>query len=120
MYKGTIVGQYIGGVFVTDTERIIERVDGEHRSVISLQESLKHVRHSPTGFCWGYCGSGPHQLAFAILFDYLKDKRRVLPMYSEFARKVISALPIDAGFELPDRTIEDFITKFDIERMKAN
>lgn len=25
------------------------------------------VNHSPTGFNWGYCGSGPAQLALAIL-----------------------------------------------------
>ena len=40
---------------------------------------LKHriVLHSPTGFGWGYGGSGPADLALNMLFDYLlriKDK----------------------------------------------
>lgn len=33
------------------------------------EESLKYVRHSPDGFAWGYGGSGPSQLAFAILLE---------------------------------------------------
>ncbi|MBT9252140.1 MAG: hypothetical protein KM296_00220 [Brockia lithotrophica] len=33
---------------------------------------LHHVeRHSPTGFEWGYGGSGPADLALSILHDYL-------------------------------------------------
>jgi hypothetical protein len=28
------------------------------------------VNHSPRGFAWGYTGSGPAQLALAILADY--------------------------------------------------
>lgn len=35
--------------------------------------SLKHVRHSPDGFEWGYGGSGPAQLAFAILLHLTGD-----------------------------------------------
>lgn len=35
-------------------------------------KSLKHrIRHSPTGFEWGYSGSGPADLALSILWDYL-------------------------------------------------
>jgi hypothetical protein len=33
---------------------------------LNLQSSLKHANHSPTGFEWGYGGSGPTQLAFEI------------------------------------------------------
>lgn len=42
--------------------------------------SLKHhVHHSPTGFEWGYRGSGPADLARSILWDYLgKEPLKVL------------------------------------------
>jgi len=35
--------------------------------------NLKHriVLHSPTGFGWGYGGSGPADLALNMLYDYL-------------------------------------------------
>lgn len=32
------------------------------------------ANHSSDGFEWGYSGSGPTQLAFAILFEYAKTK----------------------------------------------
>nr|PZM89394.1 MAG: hypothetical protein DIU77_19195 [Thermocrispum agreste] len=34
------------------------------------------VRHSPTGFEWGYDGSGPADLALSILTDYLSRAGR--------------------------------------------
>jgi hypothetical protein len=46
---------------------------------ISLNPRLDLWNHSPTGFAWGYGGSGPAQLALAILADRL---RRLYP-YAE-------------------------------------
>ena len=34
-----------------------------------------HVRHSPTGFSWGYSGSGPADLARCLLLHALGDER---------------------------------------------
>ena len=42
-------------------------VDGVAFEPLMLEKSLKVQFHSPTGFSWGYGGSGPHQLALAIL-----------------------------------------------------
>lgn len=36
---------------------------------LKVDRSLKHRRHSPTGFEWGYNGSGPAQLSLALLLD---------------------------------------------------
>jgi len=33
---------------------------------LSLEDSLKFRNHSPSGFSWGYMGSGPSQLALAV------------------------------------------------------
>lgn len=35
--------------------------------ILIPQESQKVINHSPDGFAWGYGGSGPAQLALAIL-----------------------------------------------------
>ncbi len=36
---------------------------------------LRHVPfHSPDGFAWGYHGSGPVDLALAILVDYFREQ----------------------------------------------
>jgi hypothetical protein len=70
--------------------------------------------HSPTGFEWGYCGSGPAQLALAILADHCSDDELALNFYQRFKWAVIVELPyrswtltseqIDAVLNtLPDR-----------------
>lgn len=43
----------------------------EARKFLNERPSQKLWNHSPTGFEWGYGGSGPAQLALAILFDVL-------------------------------------------------
>lgn len=50
---------------------------------LSPAKSLKVVRHSPTGFYWGYGGSGPAQLAMAILL-LVTDKNTALDLYQSF------------------------------------
>jgi hypothetical protein len=54
------------------------------------------VNHSHDGFCWGYEGSGPAQLAASIL---LKINGKI-DGYQDFKRKIISKLPIDEDFEI--------------------
>ena len=51
------------------------RPNGE---VLDPKPSQKIWNHSPTGFEWGYGGSGPAQLALALLLDYVCDE--TLPM----------------------------------------
>src|SRR5258708_7802303 len=50
--------------------------------------------HSPDGFEWGYGGSGPAQLALAILAFELLD-HNALAMYQHFKRAIIVRLPKD-------------------------
>lgn len=45
--------------------------------------------HSPTGFEWGYGGSGPAQLSLAMLADCLGDDRMAQEFYQDFKFKVI-------------------------------
>lgn len=35
------------------------------------ERSQKLINHSPDGFSWGYTGSGPAQLALAILLQFM-------------------------------------------------
>lgn len=63
-------------------------VDGE---LLDLRLDLHS--HSPTGFDWGYCGSGPAQLALAILADHLEDEIQALNLYQRFKWSVIAELP---------------------------
>ncbi|HEY5742544.1 MAG TPA: DUF6166 domain-containing protein [Terrimicrobiaceae bacterium] len=59
---------------------------------------------SPTGFTWGYAGSGPAQLALAILADYFGDKPggKALAdaLYQPFKFAVIVALPQECAWKM--------------------
>ena len=49
--------------------------------------------HSPTGFEWGYGGSGPAQLALALLADHLGDEERAIALHQTFKWAVVAKLP---------------------------
>lgn len=46
----------------------------KEKYALRLGPSLRVVNHSPTGFNWGYGGSGPAQLALGLLLDVTGDK----------------------------------------------
>jgi len=66
---------------------------------VSPQASQKITNHSPDGFCWGYAGSGPAQLALALLLA--KARELGLPdgaaqvNYQDFKFEVVAHWPID-------------------------
>lgn len=57
------------------------------------------------GFAWGYDGSGPLQLAIAILADALADDERALAMHVEFKNRVIIHLSQTDPFTLTHEEI---------------
>lgn len=59
-----------------------------------LPMRLDLARHSPTGFEWGYAGSGPAQLALAILAWHCgSDEGRAIDLYQAFKFRVVASLP---------------------------
>lgn len=59
-----------------------------------LPMMLGEVNHSPTGFEWGYYGSGPSQLAYAILRFFYSEKE-AKKNYMQFKQDVIAKIPQD-------------------------
>lgn len=58
--------------------------------------SQKYRNHSPDGFNWGYGGSGPAQLALAIMLK-LTGKA---DGYQDFKFRIIATLPINQDFNI--------------------
>ena len=56
----------------------------------------------------GHPGSGPAQLALAILADYLDDDERALRLYQQFKSTVIAELP-KRGWEITAEQIDQFL-----------
>lgn len=59
---------------------------------ILLNPRLDLCDHSPTGFEWGYVGSGPAQLALALLAEHLNDDKEALLLYQGFKRMLVLRL----------------------------
>ena len=55
-----------------------------------------HIKHSPSGFEWGYNGSGPTELARCILADHFNNDiekiDRSQDMYIKFRNEVIASM----------------------------
>lgn len=58
---------------------------------LSPRESQRIVNHSPDGFAWGYGGSGPSQLALAILLCYT-SKENAKRLYQNFKWDIVAKL----------------------------
>jgi hypothetical protein len=90
--------------------------DADGHAIVTVRQQgrvrpLRHfVLHSPTGFDWGYAGSGPADLARSLLAHHLK--RGVAPpprVYQAFKFAVVTSLPRD-GWTLTTDDIEQALT----------
>jgi hypothetical protein len=90
----------------TDKGCIVSVADAGNDYVLPLRLDL--YNHSPDGFEWGYRGSGPAQLALAILADALKElntqnivwlargyERVAVRLHQDFKDAFIAPLPRD-------------------------
>ena len=88
--------------------------DAGHARSIPLNPQLKLRNHSPDGFEWGYGGSGPAQLALALLVDAVGDTRagkvHALAHYQTFKFEVVARLARDE-WELSHEAIKEWLDK---------
>jgi hypothetical protein len=73
-------------------------VDGERVRHIPLRTDL--ANHSPTGFEWGYQGSGPAQLAVAMLAHATGQGNLAVLLHQPFKREFVGLASRDFGWVL--------------------
>ena len=81
-------GGVLGGDELGQPAAIVWVQTGDDRTCRELLDpaaSLRVRSHSPTGYAWGYQGSGPAQLALAILLDCC-GRRLAERHYQDFRR----------------------------------
>jgi hypothetical protein len=86
-----------------------EGIREPRRTVVTVNGRVLDARldladHSPDGFEWGYSGSGPAQLALALLADALGNDATAIRWYQDYKRSVVSCLPA-LGWTLTDEDI---------------
>ena len=64
---------------------------------LTPERSQRLRNHSPDGFNWGYGGSGPAQLALAVLLMVCHCDQQAYACYQRFKWRVIATLP-EGGF----------------------
>jgi len=84
-------------------------IDGDEGRPLPLEPSLKLRSHSPTGFSWGYHGSGPSQLALALLLDHTGNEDVALAHYEHFKRAFVSCFGFGEGFVIASNAIEEWL-----------
>jgi hypothetical protein len=71
---------------------ILKRING--RPATNVPHRL--TKHSPTGYEWGYAGSGPADLALNILLMFV-DPATAERLHQEFKQAFIATLPEEGG-----------------------
>ena len=105
--------KYVGKRDEAGKPYIVRIVDGDEDAATFLTPDASQAirNHSPTGFEWGYHGSGAAQLALALLLDATdkyKMKKVILPLYQQFKLEFVSQFP-DSGWAITDHTIRQWI-----------
>lgn len=89
---------------------VVDVVD-EAGAIHVLDPRLDLRNHSPTGLSWGYSGSGPAQLALAILCHALHSDERAEELYQEFKDAVVSRLDQNQPWRLTTHEVLGWVLK---------
>ena len=77
---------------------------------LSPDRSQKVWNHSPDGFNWSYYGSGPAQLALALLLELGVNETEATRYHQDLKAEIVSKLP-PTDFELDVSVVENWIKK---------
>jgi hypothetical protein len=88
-----------GHVHTLDGEWQVFFVDAK-RLMTELPQRNDLANHSAAGFAWGYAGSGPAQLALALLAHHLNDDVEALRLHQLFKEAVIVSMDQEADWTL--------------------
>lgn len=89
---------------------VLVTVDGR-----PLNPRLDLWNHNPTGFEWGYSGSGPAQLALALLADLLNDDAEAVNLHQEFKEAVVAHLD-RRSWRLTSEQIQRIVNALNVNR----
>lgn len=74
--------------------------------------------HSPDGFEWGYGGSGPAQLALAILCHVTGSDHQAAALHQRFKAAVVARLP-HGTWQITEQEVWDWLELVDYTNLPA-
>lgn len=78
-------------------------------SPLTVHKSIKVWNHSPDGFSWGFGGSGPAQLALALLLDVGLSDEEAIELHQQFKREVVAKWDIEGDWTTTTEEIRQWI-----------
>jgi|SRR5665213_353995 len=93
---------------------VVVEEDGECRA---LDPRFDLRSHSPSGFAWGYGGSGSAQLSLALAADVLGDDDKARKVYQRLKFKLIGGLPHE-GWTLTEGRVKAAIEQQEPARLR--
>ena len=87
---------------------------------LPLKPSLKLRNHSPTGFSWGYSGSGPAQLALALLLDATSEPDKALSYYQDFKFAIVAGWDFNGSWLIFRSDIINWLKLAEDRRIRIN
>ena len=92
-----------------DGRAIVAVHDADGRKSYALSPRYDLRDHSPTGFEWGYAGSGPAQLALAMVAFATGDDGLAQASYQLFKDHVIARLDRDTAWSMPVADVAELV-----------
>lgn len=105
-YPHDYCSEYNGGNIV------LERRNGY--AFVNVPHAI--VKHSPSGFEWGYAGSGPAEAALNILFAVTKNKETAEKYHQFFKMDFLIDMPEEGGIIKK----EDILTWLEKKKMEID
>jgi hypothetical protein len=100
---------YVGRAGSLEVE--VHEQGGAQRTRLPFRHDLRN--HSPDGFAWGYGGSGPAQLALALLAYELGDDEKALEWYQAFKWEVVARFPLSLSWGLSSGEIRRVVAELE-------
>lgn len=108
VYRGLMVDEHGDAL-----PRAKRTTNAEHRVTVNdaypLSARNDLFNHSPDGFSWGYGGSGPAQLALALLADCLGNDVWAVKLHQEFKALYVAAIPQADNFEVTGSVVVEYV-----------
>ena len=96
---------------------VVTVCDGQKSEPLPLRLDL--FNHSPAGFSWGYGGSGPAQLALALLADALGDDDLAVRLHQAFKFRVVACWPEGERWWITTEQITAVVNLIEQENVQA-
>ena len=100
-------------------EVVIVEANGKTRCLHpECSQAVKN--HSPDGFNWGYGGSGPGQLALALLLEVTNNEAVALAYYQDFKTRFIATIESQhTDWEIPEEEIIGWLAEKGVVKASA-